>query len=126
MSTTTASAGTLSTTFASNVGADDTTVYSGPLTISSAFTGPAVGPMDMDIVVKLQTPFTYNPTNGNLLLETRIFDPAGAAAHAYTEAFGEANDTGSRVIALNATATTADFSDTGIDAIKFIYGKCSP
>jgi hypothetical protein len=126
LSTTATSADSLSTTFASNVGADDTTVYSGPLSISSAFTGPSVGPKDMDIVIKLQTPFLYDPANGNLLTDIKVFDPAGAAASAYTEAFGEDDDTGARVVGFDPSGSTADFSDTGVDAVKFIYDKCSP
>ena len=50
----------LSTTFADNVGANDTVVYSGPLMLSSAFAGPAAGPKAFDIVINLLTPFIYN------------------------------------------------------------------
>ena len=117
--------GSLSSTFASNVGGDDTTVYSGPLSLSSAFTGPADGPKDLDIAVKLQTPFLYDPAVGNLLLDIKGFDVSGAAAHAYTEVF-HGNGDGSRVVGLDPSDTTADFSDDGIDAVKFLYDKYSP
>src|SRR5205823_2210425 len=63
----------LSTTFASNVGADDTIVHSGPLALSSAFSGPAGGPKAFDIVITLTTPFRYDPAAGNLLLDVRNF-----------------------------------------------------
>ena len=63
----------LSTTFADNVGANDTVVSSGPLTLSSAFAGPAAGPKAFDIVINLLTPFIYNPAAGNLLLDVRNF-----------------------------------------------------
>jgi hypothetical protein len=63
----------LSATFANNVGADDTVVFSGPLSLSSAFTGPSAGPKDFDIVITLQTPFLYDPSAGNLLLDVRNF-----------------------------------------------------
>lgn len=124
MSTTSASVGALSTTFASNVGADDTIVYNGSLHLSSAFTGPAGGAKDMDIVVHLQRPFPYNPANGNLLLD--VFTRSADGVGAFVQAFGESNDTGSRVVALNPNATTATFSDTGVDAVKFIYDQCLP
>jgi len=73
LSTTSKTADGLSTTFAANVGADDTVVHSGPLSLSSAFTGPASGPKDFDIVISLTTPFLYDPTKGNLLLDVRNF-----------------------------------------------------
>jgi hypothetical protein len=64
----------MSTTFANNVGADDTVVYArGSLSLSSADTGPAGGPKNFDIVINLTTPFLYNPLAGNLLLDVRNF-----------------------------------------------------
>jgi hypothetical protein len=63
----------LSLTFADNVGADDAVVFRGPLSLASAFTGPADGPKDFDIVIPLTAPFTYNPSAGNLLLDVRNF-----------------------------------------------------
>lgn len=77
LSTTSAAVDLLSTTFANNVGANDTVVYSGSLTLSSAFTGPAGGPKAFDIVINLTTPFLYNPAAGNLLLDVRNFAGGG-------------------------------------------------
>jgi len=71
LSTTSAMPNGLSLTFADNVGPNDTVVHSGPLTLSSAFTGPTGGPKDFDIVINLQTPFLYAPSAGNLLLDVR-------------------------------------------------------
>jgi hypothetical protein len=59
----------LSLTFADNIGADETLVYSGPLTLTTASTGPAGGPKDFDLIINLQTPFLYDPSLGNLLLD---------------------------------------------------------
>lgn len=73
LSTTAAAPDALSGTFANNVGADDTTVFSGAWSLSSAFTGPAGGPKDFDIVLTLTTPFLYDPSLGNLLLDIRNF-----------------------------------------------------
>jgi hypothetical protein len=58
-------------------------------------------------------------------LDIRVFDGSGAAAHAYVETFDGDGD-GSRVVGLNPSDTTADFSDDGIDPVKFIYDRCSP
>ena len=74
LSTTSAAPGGLSNTFANNVGADDKVVYGlGSLSLSSAFTGPANGPKDFDIVINLTTPFLYDPSKGNLLMDVRNF-----------------------------------------------------
>ena len=64
--------GVLSPTFASNIGADVTTVYSGPLTITTTVPGT------FDYLVTFQTPFIYNPALGNLLLDVLV--PVSATA----------------------------------------------
>ena len=63
-----------STTFAANIGAGAQTVFSGPATLSTAATG--VGPQPFDYTVNFSTPFLYNPSAGNLLLDFLI--PTGA------------------------------------------------
>lgn len=73
LSTTTAQPDALSPTFALNVGGNDTVVYSGPLALSSANSGPAAGPKTFDIDIHLMTPFLYDPAAGNLLLDVRNF-----------------------------------------------------
>ena len=92
----------MSTTFASNVGSDDTVVFEGPLSLSSAFTGPAGGPKDFDIVIRLMTPFTYDPGAGNLLLDVRNF---GGGTTVQFDAEYTAGDAISRA-----------YSGTGVDA----------
>ena len=71
LSTTSNNASNLSTTFASNVGADAVTVYDAPLTVAStgATTTGMNGPAPFDIVIPLTSAFHYNPANGNLLLD---------------------------------------------------------
>jgi hypothetical protein len=59
----------LNSTFADNIGIDDTTVFSGSWSFSSASAGPSV----FDIVLNLTTPFFYNPVNGNLVLDIKNF-----------------------------------------------------
>lgn len=71
LSTTSMAPDGLSTTFASNVGADDTVVRNGPITLSSANTGPPGGPKDFDIIITFTTPFFYDPALGNLLVDFR-------------------------------------------------------
>jgi hypothetical protein len=70
LSTTSASPDELSSMFADNVGADDVVVHNGPLTLSSAFIGPASGPKEFDIAISI-SPFLYDRKLGNLLLDVR-------------------------------------------------------
>ena len=108
LSTTAAAAGSLSTTFAANVGADATTVYDGSLTLSSAGV-PAPAPFD--IVIPLATPFVYDPAAGNLLLDVRKFDgltgTAGPAGFVVLDAVSTSPVT-SRVYSFFVTSPVAD------------------
>lgn len=61
-----------SESFASNVGADVRTVFSGPLTLSTAFTPAAGGTLAFDYTVRFQQPFLYDPAAGNLLLDVLV------------------------------------------------------
>jgi hypothetical protein len=76
LSTTSATPDALSSTLDNNVGADDQVVYAGSLGISTSFTGPAGGPKAFDIITNLTTPFFYNPSRGNLLLDVINFSGA--------------------------------------------------
>jgi len=119
LSTTAAQPDALSSTFANNVGANDTLVFRGSLDVSSAFTGPASGPKAFDIVVPLTTPFLYNPAAGNLLVEWR--NHSGAPVSISTDGSALGNDGASRLIAFSATATTASAADTGSDVLQIGY-----
>lgn len=71
----------LSAVLAENVGADDQVAFRGPVVIASAFTGPATGPKDFDIVIDLDAPFLYDPSLGNLLLEVRNYTGDAFGVH---------------------------------------------
>ena len=67
----------MSTTFADNVGSDNTLVFSGPFTAASTgCAGPAVCPFD--ITLNFTTPFLYNPAQGRLLLDLNVTSYFGA------------------------------------------------
>jgi len=68
LSTTSKAPDGLSSTFADNVGPDETQVFSGPLSTAATFTGD---PTNFEIVVNFATPFFYDPSKGNLLLDIR-------------------------------------------------------
>ena len=58
----------MSTTFATNIGADNTVVFSAPKNLTSpGCAGPSPCPFDM--VITLSAPFVYNPTLGSLLID---------------------------------------------------------
>ena len=66
----------LSTTFASNVGPDNTLVFSG----SGVVTGPACaapGPCPFGDTMTFTTPFLYNPANGPLLIDLQLTSVGG-------------------------------------------------
>ena len=64
LSTTSANWNTLSTTFASNIGANHTVVFSGNLAQPWAFGDT--------LHIDLSTPFFYDPTSGNLLMDVFV------------------------------------------------------
>jgi len=73
LSTTSKTSSTMSTTFAANVGANDTVVKSGALALSSSDTAGPGGSRAFDIIISLTTPFLYDPGAGNLLMDVRNF-----------------------------------------------------
>jgi hypothetical protein len=71
-STTSRSVAGLSTTFAENIGADNTLVFSGTLIWATAnLPGPG-NTRQFDVVFPFTTPFLYDPAAGNLLLEMQF------------------------------------------------------
>ncbi len=119
LSTTSRSVDSLSTTFATNVGVDDTVVTSGPLTLTTLSTGPANGPKAFDVTIPFVNPFLYNPSAGNLLLDVRNFSGASPArqldAHSFT------GDGVSRIYTqlLGVSSPTADRVDSSGLVVQF-------
>lgn len=105
LSTTSAGPGSLSTTFASNRGADESLVYSGPISFERDGAGPAEGPRPLDYIVEFQTPFVHDPSQGNLLRE-RSFRSGTIEGPFYVD--GQTGDgTATTVIALDDSASMA-------------------
>ena len=109
LSTTSAAVDGLSTTFSDNIGADNTLVYSGSLSLSSAFTAGPGNTRAFDIIINLQTPFTYTPSQGNLLLEIQV--PSGGFGPAF-DASDIVGDSTSRIRAFSSTTATTGFVDS--------------
>ena len=126
LSTTSKAPDGLSTTFADNVGANDTVVFPrGPLALSSSNSGPAAGPKAFDIVVNLSTPFLYDPTKGNLLLDVRNFSGGTAT---FLDAQITQGDSISRVLSGWPGSTVSSSTGTA-DTIglvtQFTFGAAS-
>jgi hypothetical protein len=116
LSTTSVNASTLGSVFAGNVGANNTVVFNGALSLSSAYTGPVGGPKNFDIVITLTTPFLYNSASGNLLLDVRNFGGGGT-----TQFDSDVLPPTQRVWAgAVGDATGTNVGDTGLIA-QFVY-----
>jgi hypothetical protein len=66
LGTTLATAAAPGTSYAGNRRPDFTSVFSGTVVV------PSTGAGTFDFIINLSTPFTYNPSNGNLLLDVNI------------------------------------------------------
>lgn len=116
LSTTSLPPGGLSTTFAQNTGPDVVTVFNGTWNYSSPSTLASGIVRPFDIVLPLTTPFTYNPTNGNLLFDIRTTSNTGGH---WTD--GENSSQLSRVqSSFDPNATTGNAEQTG-DVIQITY-----
>jgi hypothetical protein len=120
LSTTSKAPDGLSSTFADNVGADDAQVFSGPFQAAVTFTGD---PTNFEVAINFTTPFFYDPTKGNLLLDVRNTQGGTEVPPLDQELDGTSatGDSVSRVYNYgDATATTA--GSTGGADEKDSYG----
>lgn len=78
LSSTSADSNSLSSTFANNLGGDNTQVFSGNLAQPWAFGDT--------LVITFATPFTYNPANGNLLMDVNVSGASSPGGHVYFDA----------------------------------------
>lgn len=112
LSTTSYGPDALSTTFANNIGADNTTVFSGSLDINSDAGSPALWPFD--IIIPLTTPFTYNPADGHLLLDVIIQSTNNTSGALNFDANFVSSDSVSRLWATGYTATSGTGDSIGL------------
>jgi len=93
LSTTSADWNTLSSTYSSNIGGDNTQVFSGNLTQPWAFGDT--------LQISLSTPFAYNPANGNLLMDVMVSgvsEPGGADIFFDTNGFNNGTENGNTIM----------------------------
>jgi hypothetical protein len=118
LSTTGNGASNLSTTFANNTGADAVTVYGVPsvgsplaLASSGATTTGTTAPAPFDITVVLTTPFHYDPSKGNLLLQVDNYEGATSPTGVQLDGTDTGESTASVFNFGDATAATATDGD---------------
>jgi hypothetical protein len=116
LSTTAKSADSLSTNFSDNIGSNDTIVFGpGPLTMQVSFS-PMGSPQGFNIQIPLATPFLYDPTAGNLLLDAKNHQGylclAPGDCPPPLDASVVTNDSVSRIYAESVNADSAPVVDT--------------
>ena len=116
LSTTSAQPDALSTSFADNIGANNTTVYSGAITLSTSVSGPVKGgPEAFDINIPFQTGFLYQPGQGNLLIDLFLSGPsAGSGTGIQIDTENTSGDSISRLVAVS-----------GVDNLNSGIGRAS-
>jgi hypothetical protein len=120
LSTTLKGADQLSATFSENLGTNDMTVFSGAMIVICPFTTLSNGTKGFDINLPLQTPFFYDPSKGNLLLDVRNF--TGCDALLYDNVIGNNSDSVSRILSLgDASAMSASIQDSTATIIEIDY-----
>ncbi len=120
LSTTSKAPDALSSTFANNVGNDDKQVFSGPYQTQVTYNGD---PTNFEVVISFTSPFFYDPTKGNLLLDVRNLQGGTEVPPTDQQLDGSiaSDDSVSRVYNFgNATALTAGQTG-GVDE-KDSYG----
>ena len=104
LSTTAANSSTISSTYASNIGGDNTEVFSGNLAQAWAFGDT------LEIV--LTTPFTYNPLDGNLLMDVVGSGVSAPGGNIYFDV-NSTNSAFSRVFCYSGIACSTGDVSTG-------------
>jgi hypothetical protein len=121
LSTTSADWNTLSSTFASNLGGNNTTVFSGDLF------QPWVFGDTLHIV--LSTPFTYNPGDGNLLMDVKVSGADDLDGSIYFDAngFNSGGFNGNRIMGRVYTTGGSEVVDSGYGLVTgFSTGAAVP
>jgi len=116
LSTTSADWNTLSPTFASNIGGDNTEVFNASIEQSWAFGDT--------LTITFSTPFSYNPGNGNLLLDVVTDSSIGTGVYFDTNGNSTPNTILGRVYCDDCTSNGVD---NGYGLVTgFVTGSSTP
>ena len=123
----TIAATSLSSTFASNVGANDTVDFNGVLTLPAVASAPVPGSVgQFQVSIPFTTPFVYNPAAGNLVVDIRVFTVSGGTYQ--IDAQGQATGT---LVFSEQSANTADVNSltgvvqNGVAVTEFTFAALS-
>jgi len=116
LSTTSASPEALDATFANNFGSNLVLAFSGEIHLSSQ-NKHSNNIADFDIKIPLTTPFLFDPSQGNLLVDIKNFTGGGS----HVDGSGVLGDGAGRAYASGADSLIASGVDHGADLIKFVY-----
>ncbi len=108
--------GGLVNTFDDNHGADVTRVLAGTVPLETDGCGPAAGPCAFDYVFNFDTPFPYDPAQGNLLVEFMVEPNGGSTSH---DAHRSAPDQTRIVLSFNPDAEFAEHSLNSVSVTQF-------
>jgi hypothetical protein len=121
LSTTNRQPDNLSLTYAENIGTNATVVMPrGAYTFTSNPTGPPGGPMAFDIVFQFSTPFLYDPSLGNLLLDIQHFQSQSSTGTFFMDTIRVTNDSMSRING-PVGSSVAGGADTVAPVTKFTF-----
>jgi hypothetical protein len=110
----------LTATFASNVGANEATVFSGQMSYGTQQSGPAATPpLAFDIEILFQTPYTYDPAAGNLLMDLNR-TTTSFTTNRFIDAQNTVGDGISRVYTSTANDPTGSVDSIGL-VTQFIF-----
>ena len=109
----------MSTTFADNLGPDNTLVYQGPFALSSPGCAAGPTPCPFDLFVNFQTPFLYNPLQGRLMLDIFVTNLNAGSGVVDAIDFGPNFGPVATVIALAGDAS--GFFEPGSDITQFRF-----
>ncbi len=116
-STTSRSVAELSTTFAENLGTNNTLVFDGTVNVTTRnLPGPG-NTRQFDYVFPLTTPFLYDPAAGNLVLDLQI--NANGSALTFDTVFSGDPAIGRIFSFGSSTATTGNFQDSHVTQFTF-------
>jgi len=106
----------LSPVFADNVGADDKLVFGRGSLRFVVDWHPAPGPQNFSFAIPFSPPFFYDPANGNLLLDVRIFQVTNTSPYGPLplDAWDRTNDPVSSLWATSVDANSGTLSTVGL------------
>jgi hypothetical protein len=117
VSTTSGPASEFSTSFSDNIGADNTLVFDGIVTQTTANQSGPGNTRQFDYVFSLTTPFLYDPTAGSLVLDLQIAGGSGEAVR--VDSVANSPVAKCAVGPGSATATSGIFAEAPVARLTF-------